>query len=87
MAAAKVLNDFAITNEQLLIKAGAMEGKLMSQADLKALANLPGRQELLAILLGTLQAPVQKFVQTLNEIPAKFVRTLAAVRDSKQASA
>jgi large subunit ribosomal protein L10 len=87
VAAAKVLNDFAKGNEQLSIKAGAMEGKLMSQAELKALANLPSRQELLATLVGTMRAPLQKFVQTLNEIPGKFVRTLAAVRDSKQASA
>jgi len=87
VAAAKVLSDFAKGNEKLSIKAGAMEGKLMSQAELKALANLPSRQELLATLLGTMQAPVRKFVQTLNEIPGKFVRTLAAVRDSKQASA
>jgi large subunit ribosomal protein L10 len=58
----------------------------MSEAELKALAKLPGREELLAKLLGTMQAPVQKFVQTLNEVPSKFVRTLAAVRDSKQAA-
>jgi large subunit ribosomal protein L10 len=47
---------------------------------------LPGRDELLAILVGTLQAPVQKFVQTLNEVPSKFVRTLAAVRDAREAA-
>ena len=40
--------------------------------------------ELLATLLGTMQAPVTKFVQTLNEVPGKFVRTLAAVRDQKE---
>ena len=58
----------------------------MSEVELKALAKLPSRDELLAKLLGTMQAPVQKFVQTLNEVPSKFVRTLAAVRDSKEAA-
>ena len=85
VAAAKILSEFAKDNEALKIKAGAMGGKLMSLAQIQALAVLPGREQLLAMLLGTMQAPVQKFVQTLNEVPAKFVRTLAAVRDAKTA--
>jgi large subunit ribosomal protein L10 len=44
---------------------------------------MPSRQELLAKLVGTMQAPVVKFVQTLNEVPGKFVRALAAVHDQK----
>ena len=85
-AAAKVLNNFSKENEKLVLKAGAMSGRLISMEELKALAALPSREELLAKLLGTMQAPVQKFVQTLNEVPASFVRTLAAVRDSKEAA-
>ena len=54
--------------------------------EIKALAQLPSREELLAKLMGTMQAPATKFVQTLNEIPTKFVRALAAVRDSKEAA-
>jgi large subunit ribosomal protein L10 len=46
---------------------------------------LPSREELLAKLLGTMQAPIAKFVRTLNEVPTKFVRGLAAVRDQKPA--
>ncbi len=84
VAVAKVLNNFAKDNQQLAIRVGAMSGALLSVDDIQALAKLPGREELLAILLGTLQAPIQKFVQTLNEVPAAFVRTLAAVRDAKQ---
>jgi large subunit ribosomal protein L10 len=87
VAVAKILGEFAKENEALRIKAGAMEGKLMSLAQIQALAKLPGREQLLAMLLGTMQAPVSKFVRTLNEVPAKFVRTLAAVRDAKQAAA
>lgn len=87
VAVAKILSEFAKDNESLKIKAGAMSGKLMSLEQIKALAVLPGREQLLAQLLGTMQAPVQKFVQTLNEVPAKFVRALAAVRDAKASAA
>ncbi len=87
VAVAKILSEFAKDNESLKIKAGAMSGKLMSVDQIKALATLPGREQLLAQLLGTMQAPVQKFVQTLNEVPAKFVRALAAVRDAKASAA
>lgn len=86
VAVAKVLDTFAKENNAFVLKAGAMGGKVMSDAELKALAQLPSRDELLAKLLGTMQAPIQKFVQTLNEVPAGFVRTLAAVRDSKEAA-
>jgi large subunit ribosomal protein L10 len=87
VAVAKILSEFAKENDKLRIKAAAMGGKLMSLEQVKALATLPGRERLLAMLMGTMQAPVQKFVQTLNEVPGKFVRTLAAVRDAKQAAA
>ena len=87
VAVAKILSEFAKDNEALKIKVGAMDGKLMSLAQIQALAVLPGREQLLAQLLGTMQAPIQKFVQTLNEVPAKFVRTLAAVRDAKTSAA
>ena len=58
----------------------------MSTAEVDMLAKLPGREQLLAQLLGTMQAPIQSFVRILNEVPSKFVRTLAAVRDSKEGS-
>jgi len=84
VAAAKVLHAYAKENDKLVIKAGAMPHQLMSAKEVGSLAMLPGREELLARLLGTMQAPVAKFVQTLNEIPGRFVRTLAAVRDQKE---
>ncbi|SFU81860.1 LSU ribosomal protein L10P [Nitrosomonas eutropha] len=80
---AKVLHEFAKDNDRFVIKAGAMAGTVMSGKDVAALAALPSREELLSRLLGTLQAPVAKFVRTLNEVPSKFVRGLAAVRDKK----
>ena len=83
VAAAKVLHEFSKDNEKFVIKAGAMGENVMSFEDVKALAALPSRDELLSKLMGTMQAPVAKFVRTLNEVPTKFVRCLAAVRDSK----
>jgi large subunit ribosomal protein L10 len=84
VAPAKVLQDFAKTNDKLVITGGAMANYVMDANGVKALASLPSREELLAKLLGTMQAPVVKFVQTLNEVPGKFVRTVAALRDSKE---
>ena len=83
VAGAKVLSEFARENELFVIRAGAMSNALMSAKDIKALALLPSRQELLAKLLGTLQAPIVKLVRTMNEVPGKFARTLAALRDAK----
>jgi large subunit ribosomal protein L10 len=84
VAVAKVISDFAKGNEKFVIRAGAMPGHVMSAKDVVALASLPSREELIARLMGTMQAPIAKFVRTLNEVPSKFVRTVAAVRDAKQ---
>jgi len=86
VAAAKVLNDFAKNNEKFVIKAGGMPNSVLDATGVKALATMPSREELLAKLMGTMQAPVAKFVRTLNEVPTSFVRGLAAVRDQKQAA-
>ena len=86
VAVAKVLSDFAKGNEKFVIAGGAMPGQLMSAKEISALAALPSREELIARLLGTMQAPIVKLVRTMNEVPGKFVRTLAAVRDAKTAS-
>ncbi|MBI5861773.1 MAG: 50S ribosomal protein L10 [Rhodocyclales bacterium] len=84
VAAAKLLNEFAKGKDKLVIKAGAMPNYVMDVAGVKALATMPSREELLSKLLGTMQAPIAQFVRTLNEVPTKFVRGLAAVRDAKE---
>ena len=84
---AKVLHDFAKGNDKFVIKAGAMANFVMSPKDVANLATMPSREELIAKLLGTMQAPIATFVRTLNEVPGRFVRTLAAVRDQKQQAA
>ena len=87
VAGAKVLSEFARENELFVIRGGAMPGSRMSDKDVKALALLPSREQLIAQLLGTLQAPMAKLVRTMNEVPARFARTLAAYRDSKEKAA
>ncbi|WP_020166888.1 MULTISPECIES: 50S ribosomal protein L10 [Methylotenera] len=74
VAAAKVLNDFAKTNDKFVIKAGAVPNQLLDVAGVQALASMLSREELLA-----------KFARTLNEVPTKFARAIAAVRDAKAA--
>ena len=86
VAVAKVLNDFAKGHDKFVITGGAMPGQTMSAKQIAALANLPSRNELISKLMGTMQAPVAKLVRTMNEVPSKFVRALAAVRDAKQAT-
>ncbi len=84
---AKVISGFAKTNDALQIKMGLLssEGKIsfLSADDVQALASLPSKDELIAKFLFLLNAPLTMFVRTLNEVPAKFVRTLSAIADSK----
>jgi large subunit ribosomal protein L10 len=87
VATAKVMNEFAKGNDKFVIKAGAMPNAVISAKEVAALASLPSREELLAKLLATMQAPIAQFVRTLNEVPSKFVRALAAVRDAKEKAA
>jgi large subunit ribosomal protein L10 len=84
---AKVLQEFAKEHEKFVIRAGGMPNVVMTPREVAELARLPGRQELLATLVGTLQAPIAKFVRTLNEVPGRFVRTLAAVQEQKEKQA
>jgi len=87
VAAAKVLQAYAKGNDKLVIKGGAMPNQVLSAKEIGALATMPSREQLLASLMGTMNAPITKFVQTLNEVPSKFVRALAAVRDAKEKQA
>lgn len=71
VAAAKVLNDFAKTNDKLVLKAGCYSGKVLDQAAVKALASIPSREELLAKLLGVMQAPVSTFACAMAALAKK----------------
>ncbi len=84
VAVARVMAAFAKDNENFRITVGAMNGNLMDQAMILRLSTLPGRDELIAKLMGAIRAPVQKFVSTLNEVPGKAVRTLSAIAEAKE---
>ena len=84
---AKVLHEFAKGNDKFVIKAGALANQVMTPKEVASLATMPSREELIGKLMGTMQAPLAQFLRTLNEVPGKFVRTLAAVRDQKEKQA
>jgi large subunit ribosomal protein L10 len=84
VAVAKVLHEYAKANDKLVIKGGAMPNVVMSPSEVGDLARMPSRQQLLATLMATMQAPVATFVRTLNEVPGKFARTMAALRDQRE---
>ena len=78
VAAAKVLNDFAKGNDKLVLKAGSYAGKTLDKASVQALASIPSREELLALLLGVMQAPVTGFACTLAALANKREEEAAA---------
>jgi len=83
---AKAISDFAKEHKALEIRGGVLDGKMVDVSGIKALASLPSREVLLAKMLGSMQSPISGFVRTLAEVPASFVRTLAAIRDQKEAA-
>lgn len=85
-AAARLVSEFAKGNDKLVTKLVAVGGKAYGASELERLSKLPTRDQAIAILMGTMKAPVEKFVRTLAEPTAKMVRTVAAIRDQKQAA-
>jgi len=71
VAPAKILNDFAKKNENLKIKGGIVEGKVVGYEQLKALADLPSREGLLSMLLSVLQAPIRNFALAVKAVAEK----------------
>lgn len=78
VAAAKVLNDFAKTNDKLVLKAGSYAGKVLDKAGIQALASIPSREELLSKLLYVMQAPVAGFVRAVDALAKKREEEAAA---------
>jgi len=86
-AAARLFKDFAKEQQSFEVKALAVGGQMLGAEQLDVLATLPTREQALSMLMSVMKAPVTKLVQTMNEVPGKLVRTLAAVRDQKEAAA
>lgn len=85
-AAARVVKDFAKANDKLQVKVVSIGGKLLAASELERLAKMPTKEQAISMLISVMKAPVEKFVRTLAEPHAKLVRTVAAIRDSKQAA-
>jgi len=86
-AGARIFKDFAKENEDFEIKALSVGGKLLPADQIDALAKLPTRDEAIAMLMAVMQAPITKLARTLNDVPGKVTRVVAAVRDQKQEAA
>ena len=86
-AAARLVRGFAKDHQKLVPTLVSLGGSVLPGNDLERVANLPTKEQALAQLLGVLKAPIGKFVRTLAEPHAKLVRTIAAVKDQKQAAA
>jgi large subunit ribosomal protein L10 len=85
-AAARVVKDFAKSNEKLVATLVSLGGQVLPGAELEKVASLPTREQALSMLLGVLKAPIQKLAGTLAAPASQLARTLAAVRDQKQAA-
>ena len=85
-AAARLFKDFAKENKNFEVKVLAVSGQMLGADQLDVLAKLPTRDQALSMLMSVMKAPVTKLVQTMNDVPGKLVRTLAAVRDQKEAA-
>lgn len=85
-AAARLFKDFAKDKsyEKLVVKSLAISGQALPATELDRLASLPTRDQAISTLMAVMRAPMDKFARTLNEVPGKFVRTIAALRDQKQ---
>jgi large subunit ribosomal protein L10 len=85
-AAARVVKTFSKDNDKLVVTLVSLGGQLLPGKDIDKVASLPTREQALAMLMGVMKAPIQKLVGTLNAAPSKLARTLAAVRDQRQAA-
>ena len=85
VAPAKILVDFIEDTKKTILKGGVLAGKAMSEAEIKNLASLPSKEELIAKMLGSLNAPITGLVMALSGIPRNLVYALNAIKEKKEA--
>ena len=85
-AAARVIKDFVKVNKEMEVKVVALSGKLLTVNDLDRLASMPTKDQAISQLMSVMKAPVGKLARTINEVPGKLVRTLAAIKEAKEAA-
>ena len=84
-SAARLVKDFAKEHDKLVTKMVSIGGEMLAPGELDRLASLPTKDQAISMLMSVMKAPSEKLVRTLNEVPGKLVRTIAAIRDAKQA--
>ena len=84
-SAARLVKDFAKEHNKLVTKMLAIGGEMLAATELERLASMPTKDQAISMLMSVMKAPTEKLARTLNEVPGKLVRTVAAVRDAKQA--
>lgn len=84
VAPAKVLTEFAREHPKLIVRGGVLDGKLMDEKGIEALAKLPSREVLLGQLLGVMNGPIRGFVTVLAALPTGLVRALDQIRQQKE---
>ena len=85
VAPAKILVDFIEDTKKTNLKGGVLAGKAMSEAEIKNLASLPSKEELIAKMLGSLNAPITGLVMALSGVPRNLVYALNAIKEKKEA--
>jgi len=85
-AAARVISEFSKENDKLVVRLVSIGGKLLEAGDIKRLADMPTKDQAISMLMSVMKAPVEKLARTLNEVPGKLVRTVAAIREQKEAA-
>ena len=85
-AAARVISAFAKEHDKLVVKLVSIGGKLLEAGDIKRLADMPTKDQAISMLMSVMNAPITKLARTMNEVPGKLVRTVAAIRDQKDAA-
>ncbi len=85
-SAARVIKDFSKEHDKLVVKLVSIGGKLLAASDVETLAKMPTYDQAISMLMAVMKAPVEKLARTMNEVPGKLVRTVAAVRDAKEAA-
>ena len=83
-AVARVFREFVKDNEDLVVKGLGVSGEFVEADQLKRIADLPTKDQAISMLMALMLAPTEKLARTLNEIPTKVTRVVAAVRDQKQ---
>ena len=85
-SAARVVEAFAKKHDKFQVRMIAVSGQLLDPSQLGAVAKMPTYDEAISLLMAVMKAPIQKLAGTINEVPSKLVRTIAAVRDAKEAA-